>query len=570
MSHLKISTRLMLLILSLSALLVLIGGVGLYGIHQSNESLRTVYEDRTVALGQLAEIDSLLLSNQLVLGESLVELADASKNADRIGANVLRVNNLLDDLQRKTLTAQESLLTKKFTLDYIRYRQEGSSLAVAALRGSNFERARQLVTQTMPPLFMPVREGVVALSKLQMSVAKSEYESAQTQFKNLRAAATLAVVAGVLFALLCGLALIRGISRALKAALEATKAVTDGDLSRPIRLHGNDEISALLVSLTAMQSGLSGIVGQVRQGTDNIATASAEIAAGNQDLSSRTEQQASSLEETAASMEELTSTVKQNAENAQQANQLAAAASSAAVRGGTVVAQVVGTMSAINTSSRKIVDIIGVIDGIAFQTNILALNAAVEAARAGEQGRGFAVVAAEVRSLAQRSAAAAKEIKTLIGASVESVEEGGRQVAEAGLTMNEIVDSAKRVTDIMAEISAASQEQTEGIGQVNQAISQMDQVTQQNAALVEQAAAAAASLQSEAEALSQLVSVFKINDQPADKNAGYKHQSASAARSSTVPAAPTQPPAARDGIAAPLKKQLATSPVTANNDWETF
>ncbi len=248
----------------------------------------------------------------------------------------------------------------------------------------------------------------------------------------------------------------------------------------------------------------------VRNGVATIATASGEIAAGNQDLSSRTEQQASSLEESAASMEELTSTVKQNADNARQANQLAETASSVALRGGTVVSLVVGTMGSINESSRKIVDIIGVIDGIAFQTNILALNAAVEAARAGEQGRGFAVVAAEVRNLAQRSAAAAKEIKTLIGDSVDKVEEGSRQVAEAGKTMEEIVGSVKRVTDIMAEITAASQEQTQGIEQINQAIAQMDQVTQQNAALVEEAAAAAASLQEQAGGLTQVVSVFRL------------------------------------------------------------
>jgi methyl-accepting chemotaxis protein len=241
-----------------------------------------------------------------------------------------------------------------------------------------------------------------------------------------------------------------------------------------------------------------------------MATASSQIASGNQDLSSRTEQQASSLEQTAASMEELTSTVKQNADNARQANQLAMSASEVAVRGGSVVSQVVDTMSAINTSSRKIVDIIAVIDGIAFQTNILALNAAVEAARAGEQGRGFAVVASEVRSLAQRSAAAAKEIKALIDDSVGKVGAGTAQVAEAGQTMEEIVASVKRVTDIMGEISAASHEQTQGIEQINQAITQMDQVTQQNAALVEEAAAAAGSLQAQAGGLSHCVGVVRL------------------------------------------------------------
>jgi methyl-accepting chemotaxis protein len=287
--------------------------------------------------------------------------------------------------------------------------------------------------------------------------------------------------------------------------------IAAGDLTVRIDVNAGDRAS-LLHAMRGMRDKLRVMVGDVRAGTDTIATASSQIAAGNHDLSSRTEQQASSLEETAASMEELTSTVKQNADNARQANQLAVSASSIAVKGGSVVAEVVGTMDAINTSSRKIVDIIGVIDGIAFQTNILALNAAVEAARAGEQGKGFAVVAAEVRHLAQRSAAAAKEIKKLIGDSVGKVEEGGKQVAEAGKTMDEIVASVKRVTDIMAEIAAASQEQTAGIEQVNQAITQMDQVTQQNAALVEEAAAAASSLQEQANGLSQVVSVFRLEE----------------------------------------------------------
>ncbi|MDM0027339.1 methyl-accepting chemotaxis protein [Variovorax saccharolyticus] len=319
-------------------------------------------------------------------------------------------------------------------------------------------------------------------------------------------------LAAVLFAL--GWSISRGLLKQLggepAAASAIARRIADGDLAASIELKAGDA-SSLMHAIEHMRGSLSKVVGEVRTGTDTIATASSQIASGNQDLSSRTEEQASSLEETAASMEELTSTVKQNADNARQANQLAVSASEVAVKGGSVVSQVVGTMTAINTSSKKIVDIIGVIDGIAFQTNILALNAAVEAARAGEQGRGFAVVASEVRSLAQRSAAAAKEIKTLIGDSVEKVEEGSKQVAEAGKTMEEIVDSVKRVTDIMGEITAASQEQTSGIEQINQAITQMDQVTQQNAALVEEAAAAAGSLQEQAGSLSQVVSMFRLD-----------------------------------------------------------
>ncbi|MDM0104084.1 methyl-accepting chemotaxis protein [Variovorax sp. J22R24] len=293
------------------------------------------------------------------------------------------------------------------------------------------------------------------------------------------------------------------------AATEVAHRIANGELAARVVLKGGDE-SSLMHAIEHMRSSLAKVVDEVRTGTDRIAAASSQIATGNQDLSSRTEEQASSLEQTAASMEELTSTVKQNADNARQANQLAASASEVAIEGGKVVGQVVETMGSINESSRKIVDIIGVIDGIAFQTNILALNAAVEAARAGEQGRGFAVVAAEVRNLAQRSAAAAKEIKGLIDNSVDKVGAGSALVAEAGQTMDRIVASVRRVTDIMGEITAASQEQTSGIEQINQAITQMDQVTQQNAALVEQAAAASQSLQHEAGDLSQVMSVFRL------------------------------------------------------------
>ena len=293
-------------------------------------------------------------------------------------------------------------------------------------------------------------------------------------------------------------------------ASRIARQIAEGDLSVVIDIKPND-CTSMLHGIRAMRDDLAKIVGQVRASTDMIATASTEIAAGNLDLSARTEQQASSLEETAASMEELTSTVCQNADNARQANQLAASASEVASKGGAVVARVVETMASINDSSKKIVDIISVIDGIAFQTNILALNAAVEAARAGEQGRGFAVVATEVRNLAQRSAAAAKEIKTLIGASVDTVTEGNKLVADAGRTMEEVVASVRRVTDIIGQITAASNEQSAGIAQVNQAITEMDSVTQQNAALVEQAAAAAESMQSQVGQLSAVVSVFRLD-----------------------------------------------------------
>jgi methyl-accepting chemotaxis protein len=324
----------------------------------------------------------------------------------------------------------------------------------------------------------------------------------------LQGAATLVLATLVLggFALVIS----RRIREGIEEAVRVVDAVSQGDLTQRIEVEGSDEVAQLLKAMAHMQTGLSGVVSAVRQGSESVASASTEIAQGNNDLSARTEQQASALEQTAASMEELGSTVKQNADNARQANQLAQSASTIAIKGGHVVGEVVQTMKGINESSRKIADIISVIDGIAFQTNILALNAAVEAARAGEQGRGFAVVASEVRSLAGRSAEAAKEIKTLISASVERVEQGTTLADQAGTTMTEVVASIKRVTDIMGEISAASNEQSLGVSQVGEAVAQMDQATQQNATLVEEMAASATGLSDQAQDLVQVVAAFKL------------------------------------------------------------
>jgi len=316
--------------------------------------------------------------------------------------------------------------------------------------------------------------------------------------------------AAMLLAALLAWRVTRSVTTPIAQAQQIARAISAGDLTQHIQVHGEDEAAELLQSLKAMQESLGRLVGQVRQSTDSISTASTEIATGNQDLSARTEQTASNLQQAASSMEQLTGTVKQSADSARQANQLASSAAEVAARGGSVVSQVVTTMNEINASSKKISDIIGVIDGIAFQTNILALNAAVEAARAGEQGRGFAVVASEVRSLAGRSADAAKEIKSLIGASVERVETGSRLVADAGKTMQEIVGSVQRVSDIIGEITAASSEQSDGIGQINTAVTQLDQMTQQNAALVEESAAAAESLRDQAQRLASVVSTFSL------------------------------------------------------------
>ena len=327
---------------------------------------------------------------------------------------------------------------------------------------------------------------------------------------------TVAMAAGMIVVVLIGVVLgahvlIRSIKLPLAHAAEVTQRIAEGDLTVQVRVDREDEVGQMLLALQGMAASLVNLVGDIRHSTDSIATASSEIASGNQDLSSRTEQTASNLEQTASSMEELTGTVRQTADSARVANQLATSASDAAQRGGEVVAQVVANMEGIAHASRKIADIIGVIDGIAFQTNILALNAAVEAARAGEQGRGFAVVASEVRSLAQRSAEAAKEIKSLIVDSTEKVDAGARLVSDAGVTMQDIVTAIQRVTDTMAEISTSAAEQSDGISQVNQAVTQLDNMTQQNAALVEESAAAAASLRQQADHLTQVVSVFRLN-----------------------------------------------------------
>ena len=368
----------------------------------------------------------------------------------------------------------------------------------------------------------------------------------------------LAIVAAVISLVVAFLAT-RSITRPLNEAVSVAKRVADGDLTSDIVVTSTDETGQMMEALKFMNDSLIRIVAEVRTGTVSIAEASSEIASGNLDLSSRTEQQASSLGETSRSMHELTSTVQQNADNARQANQLAAKASEVAVRGGSVVSNVIETMGSITASSKKIVDIIGVIDGIAFQTNILALNAAVEAARAGEQGRGFAVVAAEVRNLAQRSAAAAKEIKALIGDSVGKVREGSNLVEQAGVTMEEVVASVRRVTDIMGEITSASQEQSAGIAQVNATILEMDETTQQNAALVEQAAAAAASMQDQAANLERVVSVFKLD---------HDHDLPQVAKARSVS---TELPRAA------LRKEIALAPAprmtgkqSNGSDWEEF
>ena len=571
LKDMTIKSKLALVIGMLSVLLVSVGALGLYGIDQSNDGLKTVYEDRTVVLGDLSLVLDRMHRARLnaVMAANIQDVAVAKQRAAMTAERDAEINATWQKFMGTILTPEEEKLANTFSQQWPVYKESRDRTMNLALAG-NFEAAADNTTNDAVPKFDAVHQTMFSLIELQSKVASQEYAEAQSNFNFVFTMTSIAIGLGVVLAIITGLLLIRAILGPLNEAIAVADAVASGDLTSRIEVNSTNETGHLLQALKTMNENLIDLVSKVRTGTDQIATASGEIASGNSDLSQRTEEQASSLEETASSMEELTSTVKQNADNARQANQLAAGASEVAVKGGAVVGQVVQTMSAINESSKKIVDIISVIDGIAFQTNILALNAAVEAARAGEQGRGFAVVATEVRTLAQRSAAAAKEIKELISDSVAKVEDGTRLVDEAGATMDEIVTSVKRVTDIMSEISAASNEQSSGIEQVNQAVTQMDEVTQQNAALVEEAAAAAESMNDQAQALTQAVSVFKVSG-----GAGYAQgiPIKRSNRTASIAKLPNRGPAKKatvkssDDSASTQPRKVASG---GGDDWEEF
>jgi methyl-accepting chemotaxis protein len=581
-STMKVGTRLALgfaLLLLMLALIIALNSVNMARMNDSVSSIVNVNNPEIALASEMTEsvyaravaVRNLGLMNdpaqmrpemQLITKEN-EDFAKASAELERMFNEIAETKPeekaMLANI--KTLAAAAAAPMKK-----------AAELGFANQQAETTKMLLEEVVPTQSKLIAALQEFNAYEQALNEQSAADTAQSYQNANRLNLALGVLAALIGVAAAALITVSLVRKLGGEPDYAAQVAQRIADGDLATPVIVPAGDTTS-MMASMRSMQERLATIVSEVRSGTETIAAASAQVAAGSQDLSARTEQQASSLEETASSMEELTSTVKQNADNARQANGLAANASEVASKGGAVIGQVVDTMSEINASATKIVDIISVIDSIAFQTNILALNAAVEAARAGEQGRGFAVVASEVRILAQRSASAAKDIKSLIGDSVSKVDAGSRLVNEAGLTMSSIVDSVKRVTDIMQEISSASQEQTSGIEQINQAITQMDQVTQQNAALVEEAAAASESMQGQAAKLANIVSVFKVD--PANGPGSSASASASASAPAHARERVTAAPKAKQPnrqISAPVKPAVAkkTPAPVGDGGWESF
>jgi len=563
-SRITIKMRLIVTMSVLGLLIAVLGAMSIIGLKAANGSLNEVYTNQlasTQAIGesQIALGRARFTMDRVLLHPDAPDAKDTLGRAEQFVETSNKAWKVYLALPQNTDEKRLSDDLDKKRGDYI---NNGLLAMVKALREGKNEQVDRMMMVDVLPLSRAAEAAAVTLTDFQLTSAQQLYNDSQARYRSQVAMAIGGLVIGVLLIIISSVLLLRAIFDPLNQALRHFGAIAEGNLVNTIVITRRDEMGQLLDGLQKMQERLSNTVRGVRDGSGAIATASNEIASGNLDLSSRTEQQASSLEETTSSLEELTSTVKQNSDNARQANQLAVSASDVAVKGGALVAQVVTTMGSISASSKKIADIIGVIDGIAFQTNILALNAAVEAARAGEQGRGFAVVATEVRNLAHRSASAAKDIKLLIEASVQNVDAGSELVSQTGSTMEEIVASIRRVTDIMAEISAAGREQEMGIGQINQAVAEMDTVTQQNAALVEEAAAASAAMQDQAAELAAMVSIFKVD-------AGHRGVEAAVRKplaTTPAPRAPLPSPAKKLAV----KQRAAKAVADSSGEWEEF
>ncbi|WP_296659769.1 methyl-accepting chemotaxis protein [Paraburkholderia sp.] len=517
LNKLSIRTCLTLMVTFIGVVLVVGAAVGLLSIRQSDNELQDMYTVDVPAVTDLEGSSSQLLRLRLALATaaSFMAIGDqpgAKGVLERFDQYLKNSNDRLDHFRTIVAAddAENQSLLKAMLEKRDAFLHEGLDKGLALLKSGDYNSFTELQAHTLPSLYRDYDTAMAALEKHQVGNGARRFQNAHDRFVVVCVAVAVGLVGALVFAWIARIALMRAIVDPIDAAVTQFQRIANGDLTQAVAVTSSNEMGKLLAGLQRMQESLVTMVGTVRDGVSSIDTGVGEIATGNTDLSQRTEQQAASLEETAASIEQLTSTVRQTTGNVQEASSLAQGASGLAAQGGDLTREVVGTMQHIVSDSRRIGDIVGVIEGIAFQTNILALNAAVEAARAGEEGRGFAVVAGEVRSLAQRSAAAAKEIKDLIATSNARVETGAGLVERSGATMQEIVDAIARVSAIMGEIASAASEQSTGIDQVNIAVSQMDQVTQQNAALVEQSAAAAASLEDQARRLSTAMAVFRI------------------------------------------------------------
>jgi methyl-accepting chemotaxis protein len=576
--NISVKAKLFTMLALTAVAMITVGVIGLSGTKTSNTHLDGIFSNRFMPTGWVGTIES-HEREVLEKAEDVVIRQDAG--AVKAALDLLKeregeVKQLLQKLDETDLTDKERDIVEQFRRhggDVLSFVQE----ALLAAQAGTFNTAESTLIEKARPAYEKVNSSGDTLLKTQIEVAQGMRAEAEKSFKSVSAIIIGAIIVGIGFAAMLGFLLIRSIASTLTAAVNIADRIASGQLGNEVRIESADELGKLLESLKRMDGKLVEIVGGVRGSADAVGAAARQLSHGNDDLSQRTQEQAAALEETASSMEQMTATVKQNADNARQANQLAVGASQQAEKGGAVVQRAIGAMGEINTSSRKIADIISVIDEIAFQTNLLALNAAVEAARAGEQGRGFAVVATEVRNLAQRSASAAKEIKDLINDSVDKVKVGSQLVDESGKTLSEIMDSVKKVTDIVAEIAAASEEQSAGIEQVNNAVGQMDNVTQQNAALVEEASAASKAMEQQSATLVAQIGYFRSSGDGHAPAVAYESRVAEVVRMQPVaaskPKAGARPGAARRPIATSAPKAASGRLARASGDessWSDF